>query len=118
MATSDATGHDNGMAMPFRMRRRDSLLQRRRAFHDLIDRAMLQGSHSQVNGDPTEDIPGDLLEDQVAQFFAHDHDLEDPGPAQVTGLEAGRAAQAPCSRRSRCSAGSSSSAMTSFSLAV
>ncbi len=56
-----------------------SLLHRRHAFHDFIDRAVLQSSHSQINRDTAQDISGNLLEDQVAQLLADDHDLEDPG---------------------------------------
>src|SRR5262249_25552060 len=69
------------------------LLDRRSPFKDLIYRGMLPGLHSQVDGDTAEDIPGNLLEDQVAELLTDDHDLEDAGPAQVAGLEASRAAQ-------------------------
>ena len=47
-----------------------SLLHRRHALQDFIDRAVLQGSHSQINSDPAQDITGDLLKDQVAQLLA------------------------------------------------
>src|SRR5262245_45712958 len=64
-----------------------------RAFQDLIDRAMLQGSHSQVDGDAPEDIPGDLLEDEVAQLLADEHELVDSCAPEVSGLEACRTAE-------------------------
>ena len=70
-----------------------NLLHRGRAVQNLIDRALLQRSHSQVDRHPAEDVLGDLLEDQVAQLLAHHHDLEDARAAHVPGLEAGRAAQ-------------------------
>ena len=63
------------------------LLQGRGAFQDLIDRTLLQGSHSQVDGDPPEDVLGDLLEDQVAELFAEDvvYDSTEIGDAVIVG---------------------------------
>src|SRR5208337_5582397 len=71
-----------------------NLLDHRRPVQNLIDRALLQRSHSQVNHDTAEDVLGNLLEDEITQFLPHHHDLEDARAAHVAGLEAGRATQA------------------------
>src|SRR5208337_580130 len=70
------------------------LLDRRRTVQNLIDRALLQPSHSQVNRDTAEDVFGNLLEDEITQLLTHHHDLEDARAAHEAGLEAGRATQA------------------------
>lgn len=71
-----------------------NLLDRRRTVQNLIDRALLQRSHSQVNRDTAEDVLGNLLENEITQLLTHHHDLEDARAAHVAGLKAGRATQA------------------------
>jgi hypothetical protein len=71
-----------------------NLLDRRRTVQNLIDRALLQRSHSQVNRDTAEDVLGNLLEDEITQLLTHHHDLEDARAAHVAGLKAGRPTQA------------------------
>src|SRR3954463_5592519 len=97
-ASASDPGITEGLAgRPFPTSERDhaiDLLDRGRAVQNLIDRALLQRSHSQVDGHAAEHVLGYLLEDEIAQLLAHDHDLEDPGPAHVSRLEARRATQA------------------------
>src|SRR5262245_12661366 len=71
-----------------------SLLERRRTFQYLIDRAMLQSSHSQINRYSAQHVLGYLLENQVAQLFANDHDFIDAGSAEIAGLETCGASEA------------------------